>query len=81
MYMEYTRGKQILRILEKESLCLEKEKPYVRKNGHFWANFRECFVYLPLPQNLSPSHAHFIFLTNGLLVYKIHNQICSRINC
>lgn len=64
-----------VRILEKGNICL------LRPHGHISVNFRECYIYLPLYQNvLSPNHAHSIFLRNGLFVHRLH-QIGSRINC
>lgn len=45
-------------------------------------NFSSCFIYVSFPQNLlSLDHVHSIFLTNGLFMHKLHNQIGSRINC
>lgn len=49
--------------------------------GWSYVNFRDIFIYLLSTQNLSPNCVHFIFVTNGLFIHKLHNQIGSRINC
>lgn len=70
-------GRQISANIFRKIVCFNEKKP-----GYCSVNFSECFIYLPLPQNLlSPNRVHSAFLTNGHFMHKLHNKICSIINC